>query len=108
VQPDLCVICRPELLDAQGCNGAPDWIVEILSKGNSKRELKTKYALYEECGVTEYWLVYPEQRAIHQFVLNAQGVYELNAMFTDDDHAVPFLFPELAIEVTSLFTTVRG
>ena len=108
VQPDLCVICQPELLDAQGCNGAPDWIVEILSKGNSKLELKTKYALYEECGVTEYWLVYPEQRAIHQFVLNAQGVYELNAMYTDDDHAVPFLFPELAIEVTSLFTTVRG
>lgn len=108
VQPDLCIICRPELLDAQGCNGAPDWIVEILSKGNSKRELKTKYALYEESGVTEYWLVYPEQRAIHQFVLNAQGVYELNAMYTDDDHAVAFLFPELAIEVTGLFTTVRG
>jgi Uma2 family endonuclease len=108
VQPDLCVICQPELLDAQGCNGAPDWIVEILSKGNSKRELKTKYALYEESGVTEYWLVYPEQRAIHQFVLNAQVVYELNAMYTDDDQAIPFLFPELAIEVTSLFTTVRG
>jgi len=106
VQPDLCVICQPELLDDQGCNGAPDWIVEILSKGNSKRELKTKYALYEESGVTEYWLVYPEQRAIHQFVLNAQGAYQLEAMYTDDDQASPFLFPNLAVDVTDLFTTL--
>lgn len=104
IQPDLCVICRPELLDKQGCNGAPDWIIEILSPGNSKREMKTKYALYEESGVTEYWLVYPEQRAIHQFVLNAQNTYELKAMYTDDDLAIPALFPELAIDVTQLFT----
>lgn len=86
VQPDLCVICRPELLDTQGCNGAPDWIIEILSQGNSKREMKIKYALYEESGVTEYWLVYPEQRAIHQFVLNQQARYELKAMYTDDNN----------------------
>ena len=40
VQPDVCVICNPEILDKQGCNGAPDWIIEILSKGNSKREMQ--------------------------------------------------------------------
>jgi Uma2 family endonuclease len=104
VQPDLCVICHPELLDSQGCNGAPDWIIEILSKGNSKRELKIKYALYAESGVTEYWLVYPEQQAIHQFVLDEQGVYQLKQMYTDDDMAIPSLFPELAIDVTEIFT----
>lgn len=105
VQPDLCVICRSELLDKQGCNGAPDWIIEILSQGNSKREMKIKYELYAESGVTEYWLVYPEQRAVHQFVLNDQRAYELKAMYTDDDSAIPYLFPELAIDVTELFTT---
>lgn len=105
IQPDLFVICRPELLDKQGCNGAPDWIIEILSPGNSKREMKTKYALYEESGVMEYWLVYPEQRAIHQFVLNVQSTYELKMMYTDDDMAIPMLFPELAIDVTKLFNS---
>ncbi|MBE0435115.1 MAG: Uma2 family endonuclease, partial [Methylomicrobium sp.] len=77
VQPDLCVICNPEILDKQGCNGAPDWIIEILSPGNSKREMQIKYQLYQECGVQEYWLVYPEQQAIHQFVLDAEGQYRL-------------------------------
>jgi len=105
VQPDLCVICNPELLDSQGCNGAPDWIIEILSKGNSKREMKIKYELYAESGVMEYWLVYPAQQAIHQFVLDEQGVYQLKAMYTDDDVITPYLFPELAIDVTDIFTT---
>jgi len=54
VQPDLCVICNPEIPDLQGCNDAPDWIIEILSKGNSKRDMQIKYKLYQESGVKEY------------------------------------------------------
>jgi Uma2 family endonuclease len=102
VQPDVCVICNPELLDTQGCNGAPDWIIEIVSKGNSKREMNIKYDLYEESGVTEYWLVYPEQQAIHQFVLDDNGRYQLKRMYADG-FATPSLFPELAIELAEVF-----
>ncbi|SJM94819.1 conserved hypothetical protein [Crenothrix polyspora] len=103
VQPDICVICRPELLDQQGCNGAPDWIIEILSPGNSKREMKIKYALYQESGVTEYWLVYPSEHAIHQFVLDDNQAYQLKQMYSDDDIAIPHLFPDLTINVTDIF-----
>ncbi len=102
VQPDLCVVCNPELLDQQGCNGAPDWIIEILSKGNSKREMQIKFQLYQESGVQEYWLVYPEQEAIHQFVLD-DGRYQLKNMYAEDDQAIPSLFPDLAIDLTELF-----
>ncbi|NOQ35754.1 MAG: Uma2 family endonuclease [Methylococcaceae bacterium] len=103
VQPDLCVICNPEFLDQQGCNGAPDWIIEILSKGNSKKELKTKYELYQQSGVTEYWLVYPYEQTIHQFVLDENQRYQLTAMFTDDEMAIPHLFPELKIDLSEVF-----
>lgn len=103
VQPDLCVICDPEKLDAQGCNGAPDWIIEILSKGNLKKELQLKYALYAESRVSEYWLVYPYEQAVHQFVLNENGGYELKHMYADDDMAVPYLFPELAVDLSEVF-----
>lgn len=105
VQPDLCVICNPEFLDEQGCNGAPDWIIEILSKGNSKLEMKIKYQLYQEAGVQEYWLVYPEHNAIHQFVLDDNGCYQLKNMYADDDKATPALFPELAIDLIEVFET---
>ena len=105
VQPDLCVICNPDILDAQGCNGAPDWIIEILSKGNSKREMQIKYELYQESGVQEYWIVYPNDQAINQFVLDECGRYQLKQMYTDDDIATPHLFPELAIDLTEVFET---
>jgi len=103
VQPDLCVVCRSELLDTQGCNGAPEWIIEILSKGNSKREMKLKYELYQESGVIEYWLVYSEEQAIYQFVLNDEGKYQLKQMYANDDMAVPHLFPDLQLDVNEIF-----
>ncbi|MEQ1529027.1 MAG: Uma2 family endonuclease [Methylococcales bacterium] len=105
IQPDLCVICNPELLDVQGCNGAPDWIIEILSKGNSKREMQVNYQLYQESGVQEYWLVYPEQQAIHQFVLDENRVYQLKQMCAEDDKISPSLFPDLTIDLTEVFET---
>ncbi|MDX1942881.1 MAG: Uma2 family endonuclease, partial [Saprospiraceae bacterium] len=58
VQPDICVICDAEKLDDRGCIGAPDWIIEILSPGNNKKEVDNKFRLYEENGVREYWVVY--------------------------------------------------
>jgi Uma2 family endonuclease len=103
VQPDLCVICDPAKLDTQGCNGAPDWIIEILSKGNSKRETQIKYELYAESGVSEYWLVYPYEQAVHQFVLSESGRYELKQMYADDDMAVPYLFPDLSVDLSEVF-----
>lgn len=103
VQPDVSVICHPDILDRQGCNGAPDWIIEILSKGNSKREMQIKYELYQETGVSEYWIVYPNDQAVHQFVLDENNRYQLKAMYADDDVAVPHLFPELSIDLSELF-----
>ncbi len=104
VQPDICVICDETKLDEQGCNGAPDWIIEILSKGNSKKEVKTKHALYAESGVKEYWLVFPYEEVIQQYVLNDEsGQYQLMNNYAGDDIATACLFPDLAIDLTQLF-----
>jgi Uma2 family endonuclease len=69
VQPDICVICNPEKLDERGCLGAPDLVVEILSPGNTKTELKFKYQLYESHGVAEYWVIHPDYQNIFQYTL---------------------------------------
>jgi Uma2 family endonuclease len=104
VQPDLCVICDRDKIDVQGCLGAPDWIVEILSPGNSKREMQVKFALYQESGVREYWLVYPYEQAVYQFVLDDEmEKYRLFAMHSGVDKAAPFLFPDLEIDLQEVF-----
>jgi Uma2 family endonuclease len=51
----------------------------------------------------EYWIVYPEQQAIHQFVLDESGRYQLTHIYMEDDIATPRLFPELAIILTEVF-----
>lgn len=69
VQPDLCIICDESKLDEQGCNGAPDLIVEILSPNNSKHDVDTKFKLYEESGVKEYWIVEAMQKMVLVYTL---------------------------------------
>jgi len=106
VQPDLCVICNLDLLDRKGCNGAPDWIIEIVSKGSARKDLKEKYALYQESGVTEYWLVFPSEQTIQQFILDENRCYQLKAIFTCGDIASPYLFPELKIDLNDVFESI--
>jgi len=76
VQPDVCVICdQNKLTDERGCLGAPDIVVEILSPGNNAKEIKIKYDLYEEFGVREYWVVYPDEQSLLRYVLNKEGKF---------------------------------
>lgn len=104
VQPDLCVICDKTKIDLKGCLGSPDWVIEILSRGNSKKEMQLKYQLYQESGVNEYWLVYPGEKAVHQFVLDENTEkYQLVNMYSGEDIAAPQLFPDCRIDLSEVF-----
>jgi Uma2 family endonuclease len=106
VQPDLCVVCDRAKLDERGCLGAPDWIIEILSPGrNAARDLTIKHELYQENGVAEYWIVFPNDRLIQQFTLNQAGAYRLAYVWGGDDLAParPILFPELVLPLEDIF-----
>lgn len=102
VQPDLCVICDPNKLDERGCFGAPDLVVEILSPGNSKREMKDKYELYQEQGVSEYWVVRPEEQNIHIYVLK-DGQYIGIAPVVEGDIITSIKFPTLSFSTAGLY-----
>lgn len=103
VQPDLCIICDDEKLDEHGCIGSPDLIIEILSPGNTRKEMKDKFEVYQENGVREYWLVEPNDRAVFVYVLNEQGKYIGLQPFTDEDIMTSAIFPELAINLEEIF-----
>lgn len=102
VQPDLCIICDPNKLDERGCFGAPDLVVEILSPGNSKREMKDKYELYQEQGVSEYWVVRPEEQNIHIYVLK-DGQYIGIAPVVEGDIITSIKFPTLSFSTVGLY-----
>lgn len=103
VQPDLCVICDPNKLDERGCAGAPDLVIEILSPGNSKKEMREKFEVYEEAGVREYWLVNPLDNVVLVYVLNEAGKYIGLAPVTEDQELRAAIFPELLIDLKEVF-----
>lgn len=69
VQPDLLFISsnRLHIIGDTKIEAAPDFIVEIKSPGNPPKEMVYKKELYESCGVSEYWIVYPKKNTVEQY-----------------------------------------
>ena len=103
VQPDICVVCDLDKLDEKGCQGAPDLIIEILSSGNSKREVQDKFDLYESAGVQEYWVVQPTEKFITRYNLDENNKYIGSRIFTEDDTIESKVLQGFKIEVNQIF-----
>ena len=82
VEPDITVVCDRDKLDERGCNGAPDWVIEIVSPSSVKMDYERKRKLYRESGVKEYWIVDPEKERVK--------VYR----FSEDDRETDYTFDE--------------
>jgi len=64
VQPDIMVVCDKNKLDENRCNGAPDFIIEIVSPGNPSDDYIRKLYHYKNHGVREYWIVDPRHQTV--------------------------------------------
>ena len=105
VQPDICVICDLTKIDKRGCLGAPDWIIEILSKYTSSKDLNIKFDVYEAAGVKEYWVVHPSEQTVLVYTLDKQGKYTGRLKpFVRTDTISPNLFPDLCISLEQVFS----
>jgi Uma2 family endonuclease len=104
VQPDLVVVCDAEKLAKEGCRGAPDLVIEILSPSNTAMEMQRKLLLYRSAGVPEYWIVNPDQKTVEMFYLKDLS-YSTN-FFTAETTIQSTVFSELQIPVELLFAEI--
>ncbi len=105
VQPDICVVCDLTKLDDNGCLGAPDLIIEIVSPSNTKHDVVTKFQLYQRHGVREYWTVFPHEKMVNVFLLNESGNYHLVGVYAEDSIVPVNIFNgELEVDLTEVFT----
>ena len=67
--------------------GAPDMVVEVLSRSTHKRDLTVKKDVYEASGVREYWIVDPRAKSVMVYLLR-DGKYFLDEVYTlpDEDY----------------------
>lgn len=55
--PDTMIVCNPDIIKHNGIHGAPDLVVEVLSKTTAKNDRSKKKYTYAKYGVKEYWIV---------------------------------------------------
>jgi Uma2 family endonuclease len=101
VQPDISVICDRTKIIESGCFGAPDFVVEILSPGNTPEEMARKLDLYKRAGVREYWVVDPAQRTVQVYLLHDNEY--LPALYHESDKIPVSILPGLTISLPDVF-----
>ena len=94
VEPDISVVCDRDKLDEKGCQGAPDWVIEIVSPSSKTMDYERKVILYREAGVREYWIVDPETKmvTVHEFERAASCGTDKKA--SQETEAVQYAFSE--------------
>jgi Uma2 family endonuclease len=106
VQPDLCVVCDPSKLDERGCIGAPELIIEILSPGSTKLELKHKFELYESRGVREFWIIHPEHQNLLIYTL-LEDTYFPSHLFTTGDIVESTVIKGFKLDLEEFFSDIE-
>lgn len=74
-EPDIFFIANEhsDRIGEQAC-GLPDLVVEVTSPSTRRVDRVEKFAEYAKAGVSEYWLVNPEEGAIEVYILK-EGAY---------------------------------
>ena len=99
VEPDISVICDKNKLDERGCNGAPDWIIEVTSPSNPQTDYGIKLFKYRAAGVREYWIVNPQKRSVTVFDLEKD---EKSNQYIFEDCIPVNIYENLSICVSDL------
>ena len=122
-KPDLVVITEENksiMSTNKAIYGAPDMVVEVLSRSTRKNDLTVKKDTYEKYGVKEYWIIDPLMRIIYTYIL-CEGKFVLGYEYTcyDDDEfkdlpeeekaevkfeISPSIFPDLKIKLRDIFS----
>lgn len=104
VRPDIMIICDKNKLDGKRCNGAPDFITEIVSPANPADDYIRKLYYYKNYGVREYWIVDPRRKTI---TVNDFEGNMLNIQYSFDSTIKVNIYDDLLInfsEIAELLT----
>jgi Uma2 family endonuclease len=86
VQPDVLVVLNANLqrVARKYMVGGPDLAVEVASPSTALYDRLSKFEAYEQAGVSEYWIVHPQEKTIEALVLEDDG-YQSLGIFSGKD-----------------------
>ena len=100
VQPDLMVICDldEKLGDDDYYKGIPTLVVEITSRSTKSKDYVRKLDLYMDCGVSEYWIVNPDNKEVQIYLFKDKDI-EDNKTYSFNDEIKSFCFEGLGVNL---------
>ncbi len=101
VEPDISVICDVDKIDHKGCNGAPDFIIEIVSPSSQRMDYLTKLLKYRSAGVREYWIVNPVTKTVQVYSFEGN---ENSTQYSFDKEIPVTIYSDLKICISDLLT----
>lgn len=101
LEPDISVICDKDKLNVNGCNGAPDWIIEIVSPSTQQMDYGIKLFKYRTAGVREYWIVNPMMHTVNVYDFENE---KKTCQYSFDNSIPACIYEDLSIEITALLS----
>ncbi len=98
LEPDISVVCDKDKLTDEGCKGAPDWIIEIVSPSSRPMDYNKKLFKYRTAGVREYWIVDPMKQLI--MVYNFE--HDTYEEYSISDKVKAGIYEDLEIDFTRI------
>jgi Uma2 family endonuclease len=105
VRPDLVGWRRERLPAPWGLRPVkivPDWICEVLSPSDERRDRVHKAALYAQSGLGYYWLVAPVERFVEAFE-STDGAWLRLGAWQDGERARIRPFEQIELDLSRLF-----
>lgn len=99
VEPDISIICDKDKLDDRGCNGAPDWIIEVTSPSDPQRDYGIKLFKYRTAGVREYWIVNPQKKTVMVYDFEKD---QFSNQYNFDDNIPVCIYDDFIININKL------
>lgn len=99
VEPDISVICDKDKLNDKGCNGAPDWIIEVVSPSTKRVDYGIKLFKYRTAGVREYWIVNPLTNTVNVYDLEKD---EQSDQYSFEEDIKVCIYNDLIINIAEL------
>ncbi|MCI8889677.1 MAG: Uma2 family endonuclease [Hungatella sp.] len=99
VEPDISIVCDKDKLDDRGCNGSPDWVIEITSPSDPQRDYGIKLFKYRTAGVREYWIVNPLKKTVMVYDFEKD---QFSNQYNFDDDIPVCIYNDFVINISKL------
>jgi Uma2 family endonuclease len=103
-QPDILFIKKDRLfiVTEHGIEGQPDLIVEVLSPSSYRHDKVDKMKIYCQFGVSEYWIVDPNNKAVEVYTLE-NNLYQLSAIASETGEITSKALDNFKVNIEQIF-----